>query len=550
VSERRKRDLSELDPLPQRTHKLRVQLQLDALTFDNSFVRTLPADPLTSNERRQVRAAAFSRVAPAPVRKPQLLAYSPEVAALLGLSREACESPLFAEVFAGNRTLPGMDPYAACYGGHQFGNWAGQLGDGRAITLGETVGPNGRWELQLKGAGPTPYSRTADGRAVLRSSLREFLCSEAMFSLGIPTTRALSLVGTGERVVRDMFYDGRPSAEPGAVVCRVAPSFVRFGNFEILAARNDVTLLRKLADYVIETHQPELAANTGSKRYVRWFEHVCQQTSVLIVDWMRVGFVHGVMNTDNMSVLGLTLDYGPYGFLDAYDPFWTPNTTDASGRRYRYEHQPAIALWNLACLAQALLPLVDSAQPLEAALTQSADDLSKRMDQMLCQKLGFSSSAGEALELSRALPQIMFDCQLDMTNSYRALIDLPQGEQDGGRLVQLLEPHSYAPQLEAAHRHALGGWLQSYQRVRAEEALSAERRREQMRRANPRFILRNYMAQLAIESAEKGDLSLLHELQQLIREPYADQPGQERWTALRPDWAAHKPGCSMLSCSS
>ncbi|HET8939517.1 MAG TPA: YdiU family protein [Polyangiales bacterium] len=526
-----------------------MERSLEALTFDNSFVRSLPGDPLTSNERRQVRDAAYSRVAPTSVRAPRTLAYSPEVAALLGLSREACESPLFAEVFSGNRVLPGMEPYAACYGGHQFGNWAGQLGDGRAITLGEAVGPNGRWELQLKGAGPTPYSRSGDGRAVLRSSLREFLCSEAMFFLGIPTTRALSLVDTGERVVRDMFYDGRPSAEPGAVVCRVAPSFVRFGNFEILAARRAPALIAKLADYVIETHQPELAAYTGKERYLRWFEHVCRVTTELVVHWMRVGFVHGVMNTDNMSVLGLTIDYGPYGFLDAYDPLWTPNTTDAAGRRYRYEHQPSVALWNLNCLANALLVLTEETAPLEAALNACADGLATQLDRMHCQKLGFVSRSGEAVELATSFSAQLAECQLDMTNSYRALIDLPDAEQDAARLAQHLVPASYA-ELGPTQLEALGRWLQSYQRVRAEEGIDPAKRREQMQLVNPRFILRNYMAQLAIESAEAGDISVLRELHQLIHAPYAEQPGQERWTAKRPDWAAHKPGCSMLSCSS
>lgn len=524
-----------------------MESSLAALTFDNSFVRALPGDPLTTNERRQVRDALYSRVAPAPVRQPRTLAYSAEVAALIGLSPEACQSPLFAQVFGGNRVLEGMDPYAACYGGHQFGNWAGQLGDGRAITLTEvTTRPSGRWELQLKGAGPTPYSRMGDGRAVLRSSLREFLCSEAMHFLGIPTTRALSLVGTGESVVRDMFYDGRPSAEPGAVVCRVAPSFVRFGNFELLTARKSPALLAKLADYVIETHHRELAQYQGKERYLRWFEHVCRATAEVVVHWMRVGFVHGVMNTDNMSVLGLTIDYGPYGFLDVFDPTWTPNTTDAAGRRYRYGQQPNIALWNLSCFAHALLPLIEETEPLQAALQHCADELTQRMDRMLCDKLGFSSSSGEAAEIAGAWLEVMAECQLDMTNSYRSLIALPDTEQAA---LEQLAAHTYT-ELSAEQTSLLRSWTARYQRARAEEARVPEQRSEQMRRANPKFILRNYMAQLAIESAEQGDLGLLHELHQLIRKPYDEQPGQERWTAKRPDWAANKPGCSMLSCSS
>lgn len=524
-----------------------VESSLAALPFDNSFVRALPGDPLTSNERRQVRDALYSRVSPEPVRAPRVLAYSPEVAQLIGLSPEACQSPLFAEVFSGNRVLEGMQPYAACYGGHQFGNWAGQLGDGRAITLTEVAAaPGSRFELQLKGAGPTPYSRMGDGRAVLRSSLREFLCSEAMHFLGIPSTRALSLVGTGESVVRDMFYDGRPSAEPGAIVCRVAPSFVRFGNFELLAARKSPALLAQLADYVIETHQPELAGYQGKERYLRWFEHVCRVTAELVVHWMRVGFVHGVMNTDNMSVLGLTIDYGPYGFLDPFDPTWTPNTTDAAGRRYRYGQQPNIALWNLSCFAHALLPLIEETEPLQAALTHCADALTQGMDRMLCDKLGFASCAGETLELVRMWPEVMAECQLDMTNSYRGLIELPDGDDAA---VERLAAQSYT-ELSADQRRLIHVWVERYRGALAEEARDPALRREQMRGVNPKFILRNYMAQLAIESAEQGDLSLLHELHQLIRKPYDEQPGQERWTAKRPDWAAHKPGCSMLSCSS
>jgi uncharacterized protein YdiU (UPF0061 family) len=252
-----------------------------------------------------------------------------------------------------------MRPYAARYGGHQFGVWAGQLGDGRAITLGELMPrPGERWELQLKGAGRTPYSRTADGRAVLRSSVREFLCSEAMHFLGVPTTRALSLVATGDIVVRDMFYDGNPMPEPGAVVCRVAPSFVRFGNFEIHASRGENELLQRLADYIITEHFKELGPPTPEV-YKLWFEEVCRRTGVMIAHWMRVGFVHGVMNTDNMSILGLTIDYGPYGWLEGYDPAWTPNTTDLPGRRYAYGRQPDVAAWNLARLANALGPLIE-----------------------------------------------------------------------------------------------------------------------------------------------------------------------------------------------
>jgi len=269
---------------------------MDALTFDNRFLRRLPGDSATVNRPRQVTGACHSRVQPAKVAAPQLIAYAEDVAELLDISRDTIASDDFVQVFSGNRLLPGMEPYAMCYGGHQFGNWAGQLGDGRAINLGEVVNRRGEhWTLQLKGAGPTPYSRTADGLAVLRSSLREFLCSEAMHHLGVPTTRALSLMVTGEQVVRDMFYDGNPELEPGAIVCRVAPSFTRFGNFQIFAARGEIDLLRQLADYTIDTDFPHLAGGGPPSQqtlYTVWFEDVCNKTVEMIVQWMRVGFVH------------------------------------------------------------------------------------------------------------------------------------------------------------------------------------------------------------------------------------------------------------------
>src|SRR5210317_442900 len=327
-----------------------------ALSFENQFANELPGDQDMENTRRQVTGACYSLVAPTPVPAPALVAYSKEAAAELGLSEEECRAPWFKDVFSGNLILGDMKPYAMCYGGHQFGNWAGQLGDGRAINLGEIVNAaNQRWTLQLKGAGPTPYSRSADGLAVLRSSLREFVCSEAMYHLGIPTTRALSLILTGEQVVRDMFYDGHPQHEPGAVVCRVAPSFTRFGNFQIFAARGDHDTLRRLAEYTLAQDFPHLGS-PAPETYLALFAEVCRRTAEMVVHWMRVGFVHGVMNTDNMSILGQTIDYGPYGWLEGFEPGWTPNTTDGEGRRYCYGAQPEIAQWNLVQLANALHP--------------------------------------------------------------------------------------------------------------------------------------------------------------------------------------------------
>jgi uncharacterized protein YdiU (UPF0061 family) len=532
-----------------------VRGTLRDLVFDNTFVRELPGDPDPANQRRQVVGACYSRVAPTPVARPQLLACSREVAALLGLSQQACEDPVFAEVLGGNRLLPGMEPYAACYGGHQFGVWAGQLGDGRAITLGELVGTSGqRWELQLKGAGPTPYARTADGRAVMRSSVREFLCSEAMHHLGVPTTRALALVATGEEVVRDMFYDGRPRAEPGAVVCRVAPSFLRFGNFEIFAARNDRERLAALADHAIRTHFPELGP-PSPETYVRWFDEVCRRTAVTVTHWMRVGFVHGVLNTDNMSVLGLTIDYGPYGWLEGYDPDWTPNTTDAAGRRYRYGQQPQIALWNLSRFGAALLPLVGSAESLQAVLDAAVGDLGAALRRVLHQKLGLVEGTAED-DVVDALPPLLQRVETDMTIFFRKLADVETDPRTVARspddaLIAPLRDAYYGPEhVDAAHVAATAAWLRRYAVRLQQEGMPRHLRRARMQAVNPKYVLRNYLAQLAIDRAEQGDASMVHELLGVLRTPYAEQPGKDELAEKRPEWARHRPGCSMLSCSS
>src|SRR5689334_8426805 len=394
-------------------------LDLEHVTFENSFVRELPADPVLANVPRQVKEASYTRVEPTPVAAPRLLAWSDELGEYLGISKPQEKTGLAAQVLGGNKILPGMQPYAARYGGHQFGHWAGQLGDGRAITLAEVIATDGsRQELQLKGAGKTPYSRTADGRAVLRSSLREFACSEAMFHLGVPTTRALSLVATGEPVIRDMFYDGHPEPEPGAIVCRVAPTFVRLGNFQILTANDEVDALKRLADYVIREHFPGLA-------YAAWYQEVCRRTALLMVDWMRLGFVHGVMSTDNLSILGVTIDYGPYGWLEGYDPMWTPNTTDAQGRRYCYGNQPGIAQWNLARLAEALLPIVER-DKLEEGLNLYADTFNDAWRSALAQKMGLESPDEE---LAADLLEALAESETDFTIFFRQLARVPlQGD--------------------------------------------------------------------------------------------------------------------------
>lgn len=535
--------------------------------FDNSFIRELPGDPVTHNVPRAVRNACYTRVDPTPVHAPRLLAWADQVGEMLGISRPDSPVGLAVEVLGGKRVLPGMQPYAARYGGHQFGHWAGQLGDGRAITLGEILCPDGmRRELQLKGAGRTPYSRTADGRAVLRSSVREFLCSEAMHYLGVPTTRALSLVATGESVVRDMFYDGNPAPETGAVVCRVAPSFVRFGNFEILAAQNEPDTLKRLADYVIAEHFPELGGPPPYTPaiYASWFEEICRRTGTLIAHWMRVGFVHGVMNTDNMSILGLTIDYGPYGWLEGFDLQWTPNTTDAQGRRYCFGNQPQIAQWNLTRLATALALLISDHAALEHGLAVFGETFNNIWRGMLADKLGLASLDHKDDDaLVSDLFELLQQVETDMTLFFRCLMGIHVGGEGGeaaddvdhiedSTLAALFRPAFYDEQKAFAHAQLskLTGWLRRYiARVRLDTEPS-NTRYQRMSRANPKYVLRNYLAQQAIEALEQGDASVIERLMEVLKHPYDEQPAHDELAARRPEWARNKAGCSALSCSS
>jgi uncharacterized protein YdiU (UPF0061 family) len=485
-------------------------------------------------------------VAPTAVAAPRLIAVSREMTDTLGFSEEVVQSRQFADVFGGNALFDGMQTYAANYGGHQFGHWAGQLGDGRAIGLGEAIDRQGRrWELQLKGAGPTPYSRSADGRAVLRSSIREFLCSEAMHHLGVPTTRALSLVATGESVVRDMFYDGRPQNEPGAVVCRVAPSFIRFGNFELPASRGDTVLLERLVDFTIARDFPHLGGSGESQRG-DWFGEVCARTATLIAHWMRVGFVHGVMNTDNMSILGLTIDYGPYGWIDNFDPDWTPNTTDRQHRRYRFGAQPAIAHWNLACLAQALAPVFGSIEPLQAGLQRYVDTYTANERANIAAKLGLVECRDVDVALMQDLHDLMREAEIDMTMFFRTLSDTRRDELTVAAFAEAF----YDEGKRAAATMPLGDWLVRYRQRLDGDPQSPDPRRVRMRAVNPRYVLRNWLAQQAIDRAHEGDESGIHELLDVMRRPYDDQPGRDSFAARRPDWARNRAGCSMLSCSS
>ena len=538
------------------------------LRFDNSFLRDLPKDPIDLPGARQVLGAGYSLVLPTPTASPELRGWSAELASRLGIPPGAQKQEL-AAAFSGNRLIVEGEYYASCYGGHQFGNWAGQLGDGRAISLGEVIGAEGgRWELQLKGAGPTPYSRTADGRAVLRSSVREFLCSEAMYHLGVPTTRALSLALTGDKVLRDRFYDGRAGLESGAVVCRVAPSFLRFGNFQIFAQRGDLKTLRALYQHTLRRHFPQLVELPESEGAVKLLEEVCKSTAAMIVHWMRVGFVHGVMNTDNMSVLGLTIDYGPYGWMNDYNPGWTPNTTDAQGRRYRFGHQSQIAFWNLVKFAEALLPLVQNKEALQGALDVYVREFSIAERTMMLNKLGLSTSTEpteKQEQLISSLLSLLAEHETDFTLFFRLLADTrlvnqaaqigfddgPVTPQFAAALLGPLGASFYeGPGQGEAQRAPLAAWVFRYLSLARDLGVSDAARAEKMHRTNPKFVLRNYLVQEAIEAAEAGDWCLFEALYQRLERPYEDAANDARWCGLRPEWARDRPGCSQLSCSS
>ena len=514
------------------------------IQLTNFFTDQLPADPNLENTRREVLEAVYSFVRPIKTSNPTLLHVSDEMQHTLDFSNEDIQSREFLEFVTGNSVLKNSKPFAMCYAGHQFGNWAGQLGDGRAINLGEIKD----WAVQLKGSGPTPYSRTADGLAVLRSSVREYLCSEAMHHLGVPSTRALSLSLTGDRVLRDVMYNGNPAHEKGAIVSRVAKSFLRFGNFEIFSSRNDIKNLKILTDYTIKSHFSHLG-KPSKEVYLQFFQEVTSKTLEMIIHWQRVGFVHGVMNTDNMSILGLTIDYGPYGWLEGFDFGWTPNTTDKQHKRYRYGNQPTIGLWNLYQLANALYPLIEEAAPLEKILEGYKSNFEKKSQDMMRAKLGLTSDKETDINIIQSLENNLQATETDMTIFFRTLSSFKKEQPEKG--VELIQDAFYTP--DTIKGNVLNNWKQwfaDYAKRLEDETTSADERQQQMNKINPKYVLRNYMAQLAIDKADKGDTSLLEEMYLLLKEPYSEQPKFEHWFAKRPEWARHKVGCSMLSCSS
>lgn len=513
----------------------------------NHFSKELPADSNKINVSRQVYQACFSYVSPKTPANPSLVHVSTELMNDLNFSIN--DKTKFLEVVSGISSYNGFESYAMCYGGHQFGNWAGQLGDGRAINIAELDLTDGlNWKFQLKGAGPTPYSRNSDGLAVLRSSIREYLCSEAMHQLGIPTTRALSLVKTGDSVIRDILYNGNPKPEQGAIVCRVSPSFIRFGNFEIFTSRDDIDNLKKLVDFTIKHHLPELGEERNKEVYLKFFEQVVSNTLKMVIHWQRVGFVHGVMNTDNMSILGLSIDYGPYGWLENYDPNWTPNTTDAQNRRYRYGNQPNIALWNLVQLANALYPLINEVEGLQEILEKHHAILQTDYHKMMCNKLGLYTENNVAKDFIKQLETLLEQSQIDMTIFFR---EFSASITDFESFWKILVKASYLAEtaLEKA-ANEWQNWFELFLVYLKEETIETSERIAKMKQTNPKYVLRNYMAQLVIDDAEKDDYKLMEEIYQLLTKPYNEQPEMEKWYAKRPDWAKEKIGCSMLSCSS
>jgi serine/tyrosine/threonine adenylyltransferase len=520
------------------------------LTTNNLFTSSLPQDTQKNNHTRQVQWACFSYTTPVIPSNPKLITHSKTLVKELWLSQKNILSEEFTDIFSGKKIFPNTTPYAMCYGGHQFGHWAGQLWDGRAINLFEVDTKKGVQTLQLKWAWPTPYSRWGDGFAVLRSSLREYMCSEAMFHLWVPTTRALSLIITGDKVVRDVMYDGNPQFEPWAIVCRVAPSFIRFGNFEIFAARGDLKTLKILLDFTIKHYFSHLW-KPSKKVYIKFLQEVAETTLDMIIHWQRVGFVHGVMNTDNMSILWLTIDYGPYGFLDHYDESWTPNTTDAEGRRYRFWNQPNIALWNIVQLANALHPLIQDIPVIEKIVENYRTNFQKKYLTMMQQKLWLREDISSDISLIQELIKLLQISETDYTIFFRNLSNYEKNKTYTTDILEPIEAAFYTPQeIVWEIQTSWENWIKKYLQRLKVEAQSDTQRKTSMNQVNPKYIWRNYIASQVIEDVGKWDTTSLEECMKMLEKPYDEAPEFKHYFSKCPDWAKEKVGCSMLSCSS
>jgi uncharacterized protein YdiU (UPF0061 family) len=469
--------------------------------------------------------AFFTELRPTPLPAPYLVSANLPLAQSLGLDPAWLASPDGVEAFTGNRLLQGSRPVATVYSGHQFGVWAGQLGDGRAILLGELQTPLGPQEIQLKGAGLTPYSRMGDGRAVLRSSIREYLCSEAMHGLGIPTTRALVVTGSGQPVRRE-------EVETSAVVTRIAPSFIRFGHFEHFSARGQEGELRQLADFVIERFYPECLASErlGGNRYANLVEQVSERTAAMVAQWQAVGFCHGVMNTDNMSILGLTIDYGPFQFLDGFDPNHICNHSDEQGR-YAYNRQPNVAYWNVFCLAQALLPLVGDEELALASLESYKEVFPRELEGRMRAKLGLDGVQDGDRALIEGILQLLAKGRVDYTIFWRRLSQQVADGADAAVRDLFLD------------RKGFDDWERQYLARLPQDRQAAG---AGMLRVNPKFVLRNHLAELAIRQAKAKDFALVDTLLAVLRSPFDEHPEHEEMAGFPPDWASH----IEISCSS
>lgn len=504
------------------------------------FTELFPGDLSGNNMQRQTPKILFAAVKPAEFPNPELLDFNDSHAEEIGLGKlEAVD----LNFLVGNDLPENWVTYATAYAGHQFGNWAGQLGDGRAIYAGEIKNTEGKTtEIQWKGAGATPYSRHADGRAVLRSSVREYLMSEAMFFLNIPTTRSLSLCLTGEKVVRDMMYDGNPAPEKGAVVIRTAESFLRFGHFELISAQKEIDLLKKLADFAIQNYFPEINTESENK-YAEFFENIALRTADLMVEWYRVGFVHGVMNTDNMSVLGLTIDYGPFSFLDEYALNFTPNTTDLPGRRYAFGKQAQIAQWNLWQLANALFSLIKDEAFLEKVLNDFSLTFWKKHDEMLARKFGFEMVLESDTEFFTNWQKIMEELTIDYTLFFNQLEKLDENSD-----LKILFENAFYTALTEFQMNELTHFIELYRKRKAKNTISTEASVAMMRANNPKFILRNYILFECIEELENGKKEMFNKLLHALENPYEEI--YPEFSKKRPSVYDDRSGCSMLSCSS
>jgi len=485
---------------------------LETLRFENTYAR-LPE-------------AFYRRVEPTPLVKPHLVSFNPAAAELLGLDPREAERPEFVEYFSGNKLLPGSEPLAARYAGHQFGTFVPQLGDGRAILLGEVAGARGeRWDVQLKGAGLTPFSRMGDGRAVLRSTIREYLCGEAMHALGIPSTRALCVVGSPEPVFRE-------TVETAAVLTRLAPTHVRFGTFEFFSYRGQHERVRELADYCIAHHFPHLAG--GADQYLAFLRETVTRTARLVAQWQAVGFAHGVMNTDNMSVVGLTIDYGPFGFLDEFDAAFVCNHSDYGGR-YAFDQQPGVALWNLSRFAETLLPLVGHDAAV-AALEEYAPVFAAAYGALMRARLGLSTEeAGDAALVSDLLG-LLQQSGADYTRFFRRLCELKTTPDEADEPLRDM----------MVDRAGFDAWAGAYRARLASEPGADAERRARMLRTNPVYVLRNHLAQRAIELAQAGDFAEVDALLAALQNPFEERPGLERFAEPPPAGGRRV----VVSCSS